>query len=103
MERIPVRLTVDRHRADAELLACANDAQRNLAAIRYQNFLEHDLPGMICVKRPALRRSALRRSALRVRALIELMSVGVTSIILPAGRRIAPGRTRWAGRWRRAS
>ena len=33
VERIPVRLAVDRDRADAKLLACANDAQRNLAAI----------------------------------------------------------------------
>ena len=41
VQRIPVRLTVDRDRADAELLACANDAQRNLSAIRYQNFLKH--------------------------------------------------------------
>ena len=49
MERIPVRLTVDRHRADAEFLARANDAQRNLAAIRHQNLIDHALPGMICL------------------------------------------------------
>ncbi len=47
VERIPVGLAVDRDRADAEFLACANYAQGNLAAIRYQNFLEHDLPGTI--------------------------------------------------------
>src|SRR5208282_5932036 len=41
MQRIAVRFTVDCDGADAELLACANDAQRNLAAIRYQNLLEH--------------------------------------------------------------
>ena len=48
MERIPVRLAVDRDRADAEFLACANDAQGNLAAIRYQNFLEHDVKALSC-------------------------------------------------------
>src|SRR5260370_6699256 len=41
-ERIPVGLAVNRHRADAEFLACANDTQGNLAAISYQNFLKHD-------------------------------------------------------------
>jgi len=41
VQRIPVRLTVDCDRADTEFLACANDAQRNLAAICYQNLLKH--------------------------------------------------------------
>src|SRR6266481_3321924 len=48
VERIPVCLAVDRDRADAEFLACANDAQCNLAAIRYQNFLEHDVKALSC-------------------------------------------------------
>src|SRR5208282_2870983 len=48
VERIAIRLAVDRHRADAEFLACANDAQGNLAAIRYQNFLEHDVKALSC-------------------------------------------------------
>ena len=42
VQRIPVGLAVDRDRADAEFLARADHAQRNLAAIRYQNLLEHD-------------------------------------------------------------
>ena len=48
MQRIPVGLTVDCDRADAEFLACANDAQRNLAAIRYQDFIEHDVKALGC-------------------------------------------------------
>src|ERR1039458_7352086 len=43
VQRIPVGLTVDRDGADAEFLARADDPQRNLAAICYQNFLEHDV------------------------------------------------------------
>ncbi len=48
MQRIPVRLAVDCDRADAEFLACANDAQSDLAAIRYQNLLEHDVKALSC-------------------------------------------------------
>src|ERR1700678_3957474 len=81
VQRVPIRLAVDRHRADAELFACANDAQSNLAAIRYQNFLEHDLPGMICPGG----------------------SVKLRSFILWNARRTVPGRTQWADRWRQAS
>src|ERR1039458_520767 len=46
VQRIPVRLAVDRHRADVEFLACANDAQRNLAAVRNQNLLKHDVKAL---------------------------------------------------------
>ena len=35
VQRVPVGIAVDRHRADAQLLAGANDAQRDLAAIGY--------------------------------------------------------------------
>ncbi len=56
VERIPVGLAVDRDRANAELLARADDAQGNLAAIRYQNFLEHDVKALSC------QLSALRKS-----------------------------------------
>ena len=41
VERIAVGLAVDGHRADTEFAACANDAQRDLTAIRNQNLLEH--------------------------------------------------------------
>ena len=41
MERIDVRLGVNRERADAEFLAGANDAQRDFAAIGDQDFFEH--------------------------------------------------------------
>src|SRR5208282_4006734 len=41
VQRVPVRLAINRHRADAQLLACADHTQSNFAAIRYQNFLEH--------------------------------------------------------------
>ena len=39
---VPVGLAVNRNRANAELLACANYAQRNFSAIRNENFLEHE-------------------------------------------------------------
>src|ERR1019366_7360484 len=48
MQRIAIRFTVDCDGPDAEFLACANDAQRDLAAIRYQNFLEHDGKALSC-------------------------------------------------------
>ncbi len=48
VQRIPVGLAVDRDRADAEFLARANDAQGNLAAIRHQNFLEHNMKALSC-------------------------------------------------------
>ena len=41
MERIPVGFAVDGHRADSQLLARADDAQRNFTAIGYQNLFEH--------------------------------------------------------------
>ena len=41
VERIDVRLGVDRQRADAEFLAGANDAERDFAAIGDEDFFEH--------------------------------------------------------------
>jgi hypothetical protein len=38
---MPVRLAVNGNRADAQFLARANDAQRNLPAIRNQDLLKH--------------------------------------------------------------
>src|SRR5579863_2635462 len=42
MQRVAVRLAVNGHRADAELLARANHAQGNFAAVGNQDFLEHE-------------------------------------------------------------
>ena len=41
MERIDVRLRVNRERADAEFLTGADDAERDFAAIGDQDFFEH--------------------------------------------------------------
>src|SRR5262249_45391915 len=41
MERLAVRLRVDRDGLDAKLAARANDAQRDLATVRDENFTEH--------------------------------------------------------------
>ena len=41
VHRVGVRLRIDRHRADVQFLAGADDADGNLAAIGDQNFLEH--------------------------------------------------------------
>src|SRR5437899_11853292 len=43
VQRIAVRLAVDRDGAHPQLLAGADYAQGNLSAIRDQDFLEHDL------------------------------------------------------------
>ena len=43
MQRIDVGLRVNRQRSDAELLAGANHAQRNLTAIGNQDFFKHGL------------------------------------------------------------
>jgi hypothetical protein len=43
VQRISVCLAIDGDRADTQFFARANDTQCNLAAIRYQNFLEHNL------------------------------------------------------------
>ena len=48
VQRVPVGVAVDRDRADAQLLARADDAQRDLAAIGYQNFLKHDVKALSC-------------------------------------------------------
>src|SRR6266581_2640990 len=42
MQRIDVRLGVDRHGADSELFASANHAQRDLTTIGNQDFFKHD-------------------------------------------------------------
>src|SRR5205807_8292573 len=42
-QRIDVRVRINRKRANAELLARANDAQRNLTAIGNQDLFEHPL------------------------------------------------------------
>ena len=42
VQRIDVRFRINRQRANAELFAGANDAQRDLTAIGNQNFLKHD-------------------------------------------------------------
>ena len=41
VQRVLVGLRVDRHGLDAELAARADDAQRDLAAVRDQNLVEH--------------------------------------------------------------
>ena len=41
VQRLAVGLGVHRHRLDVELAARADDAQRDLAAVGDQNFLEH--------------------------------------------------------------
>ena len=41
VERIDIRLRINREGADAEFLAGANDAQRDFAAIRDEDFLKH--------------------------------------------------------------
>ena len=43
VQRIDVRLGINREGANAEFFAGANDAQRNFAAIGDQNFFEHQL------------------------------------------------------------
>ena len=43
VERIDIRFRIDREGANAEFLAGANDAERDFAAIRDQNFLKHQL------------------------------------------------------------
>jgi hypothetical protein len=43
VQRVPIGLAVNRHGADAQLFASANDAQGNLATVRNKNFIEHVL------------------------------------------------------------
>src|SRR5579863_9913607 len=43
VQRVAVGLTVDRHGANPQFFAGTNYAQSNLAAVRYQNFIEHAL------------------------------------------------------------
>jgi hypothetical protein len=42
MQRIAVGFREDSNCSDAELFASADDAQRDLAAIGYENFFEHE-------------------------------------------------------------
>src|SRR6185503_12568568 len=47
VHRICIHLGIDRHGADVQLLAGANDADGNFAPVRYQNLLKH-LPNECC-------------------------------------------------------
>ena len=42
-QRVPVGFAINRDRADAQFLARANHAQRNLATIGYEDLLEHEV------------------------------------------------------------
>src|SRR5579872_4934257 len=41
MQRMPVGLTVNRHRANAQFFASANHPQGNFATVRNKDFIEH--------------------------------------------------------------
>ena len=47
MHRIDIRFGINRHRADVQFLACADNSNRNFSAIGYEDFLEHDYKGRI--------------------------------------------------------
>src|SRR5208283_188978 len=99
-QRMPVGLAVNRHRADAQLLARANDAQGNLSAIRNQDFLKHsnnlvrsmwgEPPRLSAGRSPALHRAssdAKRRA--RLRAWFHRSS-RPTSLLCPYGKQLLP-------------
>ena len=103
-QRITVGLTVNHHRADVQFLARADDAQCNLAAVGYQDFLEHEKRGNNRPTRRGRANAVLQPDSGSLQRATKARPSApgkVQPLTYSAESRTDPGRIRWAARcWR---